>query len=195
MAPAGVAPAAASPAASRRRDDDWRPALVALEQNLRREMAQVQADRRPRRSASRSGRARPTPRRVLRRVQAMVDESEQRQRQELALRLTQSRPRLEHAAAQPISMNINQRFGALQGADVQGRGRPAGNGESAAARLDAADSMSRSHMSRTGSIVVTASRRRAARRRRAAQTPAAAPAAPPRRRGRSIAATCGVRST
>jgi len=59
-----------------------RAELAALEQRLRSEMTQV-------RTASQPVAATPADARVLERVRAMIDESEQRQRRELALRTTE----------------------------------------------------------------------------------------------------------
>jgi hypothetical protein len=76
------APVALAPPA-----EDWRPALIALETALRDEMAAIKrastADVRNAQALSPDGAA------LLRRVEAMIRDSERRSRQELALRITQ----------------------------------------------------------------------------------------------------------
>ena len=72
-----TAPSAAASGAVVTRAD-----LAALEQRLRAEMTQA-------RPASQAAAAAPADARVLERVRAMIDESEQRQRRELALRTTE----------------------------------------------------------------------------------------------------------
>ena len=72
--------------ASRSTTDDWRPAFTALESALRRELQMVRS------TQAASARAAVPPAEidtVLRQVRALVNESEERQRQELALRMTQ----------------------------------------------------------------------------------------------------------
>lgn len=104
-----AAPVAAAPpvAAS---NEQWRRELVALEQTLRRELspkavAPVAVTSRP-----------PDPTDtavVLRRVEAMLTASEQRQREELALRLSLA-DRDWNVRRQTDLRNINQIFGQLQ---------------------------------------------------------------------------------
>jgi hypothetical protein len=112
--PAAPQPPAASPApaaVATTPDDDWRPALVALEQNMRDELAQI------RRAATQPAAVRTADRvataDVERIVKTMIDASERRQRQELALRLTQSRRELDMQRRGDL-MNINQLYGVLQ---------------------------------------------------------------------------------
>jgi hypothetical protein len=83
--PAGLKP---SPTTEERARDDWRPAFTALESELRRELQMVRS--------TQAASARPAvapadidTNAVLRQVRALVNESEERQRQELALRMTQ----------------------------------------------------------------------------------------------------------
>jgi hypothetical protein len=111
MTAAAPTPTVAAPAPS---NDEWRPALVALEQNLRAEIrrqaeANAQSVAAPARAAANiDGPA------ILSRVQAMLDASEERQRQEIAMRLTQVN-RDWNMQRQTDLMKINQSFGALQG--------------------------------------------------------------------------------
>jgi anti-sigma factor RsiW len=106
-----VSPAPAAAVVTTTPNDDWRPALVALEQNLRDELAQIK------RAAAQPAAVRTADRvaaaDVERIVKTMIDASEQRQRQELALRLTQSRRELDMQRRGDL-MNINQLYGVLQ---------------------------------------------------------------------------------
>ena len=105
MAPA--APPAV--AAARPRRERWRPALAALEQSLRRELrgrARV-AGARPRLA----GRARPAE---LARVRTLIQESERRQQQELALRLAQLGRDLDLQRRADL-VRIDQGIGQLEG--------------------------------------------------------------------------------
>lgn len=93
--------------------EDWRPALVALEQTMRSEMAQVKRTT----EAPVANVRGPEPAdnaAVLRRVQAMLDASEQRQRQETGLMLTQFTRDVDLQRRADL-MRINQTFGTLQG--------------------------------------------------------------------------------
>jgi anti-sigma factor RsiW len=99
------APVATPPAAAA---GDWRPVLTALEADLRRELQMM-----------RSTRPEPAPREatasvdqdaLLRRVQALVNESERRQQQELAVRMAQL-----GRDVQSDLFRINQGFRQLQG--------------------------------------------------------------------------------
>ena len=96
--------------------EDWRPALVALERDLRTELAagrRTEAAAEPvavRTTASTSV----DTAAVLRRVQTMLDESEQRQRQELALRLTQQRREID-MTRQADWIRIGRSIDSLQG--------------------------------------------------------------------------------
>jgi anti-sigma factor RsiW len=94
VSPAAMASAPAEPkpfmpamdaSASR---EDWRPALVALEQELRGELAQIKRSA-PRLEARQASATSVDAAAVLRRVETMLAESEQRQRQEMATRLIQ----------------------------------------------------------------------------------------------------------
>ncbi len=95
--------------------EDWRPALVALERDLRTELAQMRRAGAPEDVAGRASAPAATDNAaILRRVQAMLDESEQRQRQELAVRLIQLNRDVEMRRRADL-VNINQGFGALTG--------------------------------------------------------------------------------
>jgi hypothetical protein len=99
------------PAATPARDE-WRPALVALEQTLRTEMAQMK--RTPEASAV-SARSEPVDSTaIMRRVQSMLDASERRQREDASLMLTQFTRDVDMQRRADL-MRINQTFGALQG--------------------------------------------------------------------------------
>jgi Putative zinc-finger len=99
-------PAAVTPA------EDWRPALAALEQNLRSELAQLNAVAAPTAAVSRDNHA--DTQVILRRVQALLEQSEQRQREEMALRLTQTYRDWDMQRRGDI-LRIEQRLGTLQG--------------------------------------------------------------------------------
>ena len=109
------APAASSLRTTAVPADDWRPALVALERDLRNELAAV---RHPDVAEPVAVRTAPSTSvdtaAVLRRVQTMLDESEQRQRQELALRLTQQRRELD-MTRQADWIRIGRSIDSLQG--------------------------------------------------------------------------------
>ena len=75
---AGIGEVAATP------DEAWRPALVALEQQLRSEIRATRAQ-----PAAALRVSNPADESTIRRVQQLLAESEQRQERELALRLTQ----------------------------------------------------------------------------------------------------------
>jgi hypothetical protein len=92
-------------------DENWKPALTALEQNLRRDLADV---RRHAESASIRSDGGTDTSAVLRRVQAMLDASEHRQREEIALRLAQA-DRDWNIKRQADLVNISRNFGTLQG--------------------------------------------------------------------------------
>ena len=83
IAPAAAPAAALADAASRA--DDWRPAVAALEQSLRQEIAAQRGSMRLTMAPANS--PGPDSAALLRRVRTMVDESEQRQRQEFATKL------------------------------------------------------------------------------------------------------------
>jgi hypothetical protein len=98
-------------------NEDWRPALTALESDLRRELQMVRA------SASKQADA---PTRalspgatidadaLLRRVRTLVNESEERQRQDLAIRMTQFGREVEMQRRSDLA-RINGVFGQLNG--------------------------------------------------------------------------------
>jgi hypothetical protein len=106
MAPSGVAADSSDPAS----DERWRAALAALESQLRgeiqanRSQAIVPASASPRRSDETT----------LKEVQAMLAASEQRQRQELALRLTQLTRDLDVQRRADL-VRISQGFGQFEG--------------------------------------------------------------------------------
>jgi hypothetical protein len=79
--PVAVTPAAAS-------DESWRPALAALEQDLRRELQTMRVAR-TESPAPVAGRSSVDEEGLMRRVQSLVNASEERQRQELAVRMVQ----------------------------------------------------------------------------------------------------------
>jgi len=113
-APAAVAP---QPAADQ---DAWRTALVALEQTMKSELAEIKRAGAPSvatpRTADLSIGAESSA--TLRRVQALIDASEERQRQELALRLTQTARDWDMTRRADL-MRINKLFGSLQGRTVR----------------------------------------------------------------------------
>jgi hypothetical protein len=89
--------------------EDWRPALVALEQNLRREMESLRRADTGVREASVPVDANA----VMRRVDARISETERRQREELAQRMTQF--------ARDVQLDLfrmNQGFRHLEGRTV-----------------------------------------------------------------------------
>jgi anti-sigma factor RsiW len=107
MAPA-ASPAAAPVAASQ---EEWRPALVALEQSLRSEMAKHSAQ--PVAVSVRGPEVADTAA-LMRRVQSIIDANDLRHRQETSLMLTQFTRDVDMQRRADL-MRINQTFGALQG--------------------------------------------------------------------------------
>jgi hypothetical protein len=99
------APAAAAPAD----DQAWRPALAALEQSLRRELAGRPVVTPAPAVATADGDAQ-----TLARVRALIQDSERRQQQELALRLTQLGRDLDLQRRADL-VRIDQGFGQLEG--------------------------------------------------------------------------------
>ena len=94
---------------------DWQPALSALERDLRNELASMRRTSSPEPITTKNeSPATIDSTAILRRVQAMLDESEQRQRQELALRVTQVRREAE-MNRQADLIRIDRTFGTLQG--------------------------------------------------------------------------------
>jgi hypothetical protein len=92
-------------------DEAWRPALTALEQSLRAELAQLRQPRAGVTAATKSGD--PAEAALLRRVQALINASERRQREETALRLVQATREWENQRRGDL-MRIEQRLGGLQ---------------------------------------------------------------------------------
>jgi anti-sigma factor RsiW len=109
MQPAPAAIATATPAGAS--NEEWRRELVALEQTLRREFASRPTAPQPVALTTRADAADSAA--LLRRVEAMLSASEQRQREELALRLSLA-DRDWNVRRQTDLMNINQIFGRLQ---------------------------------------------------------------------------------
>jgi anti-sigma factor RsiW len=101
-----VAPAAANPAT----DERWRPALAALESQLR---GEIQANRSPA-SSPVAQTTRTADDATLRQVQAMLVASEERQRQELAFRLTQLTRDIDVQRRADL-VRISQGFGQFEG--------------------------------------------------------------------------------
>jgi len=92
--------------------EDWRPALVALERQLRTEMADMKRIAAPETAMRAAAPASADSAAILRRVQTLLDESEERQRQEVATRLVLFNRDLE--ARRRIDLhNISQSFGTL----------------------------------------------------------------------------------
>lgn len=104
MAPAAAPVAAAAPAAA----ENWRPALAALEQSLRRDLAAERA------AASPATPAAASDTQALARVRALIQDSERRQQQELALRLAQFSRDLDLQRRADL-VRIDQGIGQLEG--------------------------------------------------------------------------------
>jgi len=105
-----AAPAVAPVVASQ---EEWRPALVALEQSLRGELAQMKHSAEPVAVSARGPEAVDTAA-LMRRVQSIIDANDQRHRQETSLMLTQFTRDVDMQRRADL-MRINQTFGALQG--------------------------------------------------------------------------------
>jgi len=108
-APAGAAPLAA--------DDAWKPALAALAQSLRDELHEREATMRPAATpaATPGTAARPASEAdTLARVNTLIEASERRQQQELALRLTQFDRDLDLQRRADL-VRIDQGIGQLEG--------------------------------------------------------------------------------
>jgi anti-sigma factor RsiW len=99
-----AAPAAATP-------QEWRPALAALERDLRQELQQA---RQSRGTAPTPVRGEPDSAALMRQVQAIITASESRQRDEMALRLAQVYRDWDMQRRGDI-VRIEQRIGSLQG--------------------------------------------------------------------------------
>ena len=107
------APASAMPLVADTRDQTWRAELALLEATLRNELAQMKRvntvdDRQTQLVGSADAAA------LLRRVETMLEASEKRQRQELALRIAQVNRDVEMRRNADL-MRISQDFGRLQG--------------------------------------------------------------------------------
>jgi len=103
QAPPAPVASTAAPAAA-----DWRPVLTALETDLRREIQMMRSTRSE--PAARDAAASVDADALLRRVQALVSESERRQQEELAVRMAQL-----GRDVQSDLFRINQGFRQLQG--------------------------------------------------------------------------------
>ena len=101
-------PATAAPATGPGSNEAWRPALAALEQSLRRELAS-EAPARPQTVATTDVDAQ-----TLSRIRALIQDSERRQQQELALRLAQFSRDLDLQRRADL-VRINQGIGQLEG--------------------------------------------------------------------------------
>jgi hypothetical protein len=104
-----LTPSRAAAVATPASDEHWRAALVALESQLR---GEIQANRSPAAEPA-SVVSRPSDA-TLKQVQAMLEASEQRQRQELALRLTQLTRDLDVQRRADL-VRISQGFGQFEG--------------------------------------------------------------------------------
>jgi hypothetical protein len=108
--PAPVSVQAPSPAVSSA--VDWKPALVALEQQLRAELSEMKRTGAPESAVRAGAPASADSAAILRRVQSMLEESEERQRQEVASRMVLMNRDFE--ARRRIDLyNISQSFGTL----------------------------------------------------------------------------------
>jgi hypothetical protein len=105
--PGSGPPASVTPTPTAAVAEDWRPALVALESDLRGEMQMLRRTR-PEAAARAVGSIDADA--LLRRVQTLVNESERRQQQELAVRMAQF-----GRDVQSDLYRINQGFRQLQG--------------------------------------------------------------------------------
>jgi putative zinc finger protein len=112
MQPPAAAPVVVAPATVA--NDEWRGELARLERTLRSEMAAQHAAApvaTPVRTGANLDPA--TTAALLHRVEAMIEDSEERQRQELATKLVQA-DRLWSVRRQSDLLNINRSFGSLQ---------------------------------------------------------------------------------
>jgi hypothetical protein len=109
MARESPTPAAAPAAARSRADGDWQPALAALESTLREEIRAARTATAPVNASNSQGAELP-----MRRVAQLIEESEKRQQQQLALRLTQFNRDLEVQRRSDL-VRINQGFGQFEG--------------------------------------------------------------------------------
>jgi anti-sigma factor RsiW len=104
--------AVAATAAATPSTEEWRPALVALERTLREDMAAQQAAIKTATVPSAAAPADSAA--VLRRVQSMIEVSEERQRQEMALRFAQAE-RTWNMRWTNDRATLNRQLGNLQG--------------------------------------------------------------------------------
>ena len=120
MAPAGTGSSAAAPGVLQNvssREESWRPELTALEDRLRRELAQPADARSAEPLAVRASDTSIDAAALMRRVEALVNASEQRQRDEIGLRLTQAQR--DWSIQRRADMDrIDQRVGSLQGRTI-----------------------------------------------------------------------------
>jgi hypothetical protein len=108
--PQATATATPATAASTRADGDWRQALVALESKLRDEIRAARTTAAaPVNASNMKGADLP-----MQRVAQLIEESEQRQQRQLALRLTQFNRDLEVQRRSDL-VRINQGFGQFEG--------------------------------------------------------------------------------
>jgi hypothetical protein len=111
-------PDAATPTVARAAsasDDEWRHALATLEQRLRSEISsEVTARQAAVQTAAIPATAPDDRAAVLRRVQSMIDASEERQRQEMALRFAQAE-RMWNVRWTNDRATLNRQLGNLQG--------------------------------------------------------------------------------
>jgi hypothetical protein len=105
--PTSAATAVASPAAG----DDWRPALAALEQSIRQELAVAAQTPAVESVAAASA---PGDAQTTSRLRSLIQESERRQQQELALRLAQFSRDLDLQRRADL-VRIDQGIGQLEG--------------------------------------------------------------------------------
>jgi hypothetical protein len=101
-----MTPPPATAAAAAPEPETWRPALAALEQSLRREMTGREAEVRPVAASDDA--------QTIARVRALIQESERRQQQELALRLAQLGRDLDLQRRADL-VRIDQGIGQLEG--------------------------------------------------------------------------------
>lgn len=106
-----VAPAAVNTSAPA--DQEWRTALTALEGDMRREMKSLKHASSPAVQTALAG-AGGSDAALLKRIQGLIEESEKRQRQELALRLTQFGRDVDMQRRADL-VRIEQGVGQLQG--------------------------------------------------------------------------------
>jgi hypothetical protein len=101
-----AAPSAPTPTSA---DGDWRPALAALQSTLREEIRAARTTAAPVNASNSKGAELP-----MQRVAQLIEESEQRQQRQLALRLTQFNRDLEVQRRSDL-VRISQGFGQFEG--------------------------------------------------------------------------------